>query len=70
MAVTILVVEDEHAIQELIALNLKKAGHIVLCADDAEQARKMVNNVLPDLILLDWMLPDTSGGVATKKEAG
>ncbi|QOJ23956.1 MAG: phosphate regulon transcriptional regulator PhoB [Gammaproteobacteria bacterium] len=61
MAVTILVVEDEHAIQELIALNLKKAGHIVLCADDAEQARKMVNNVLPDLVLLDWMLPDISG---------
>ncbi|MBV6447952.1 phosphate regulon transcriptional regulator PhoB [Nitrosomonas sp.] len=61
MAVTILVVEDEHAIQELIALNLKKAGHMVLCADDAEQARKMINNVLPDLVLLDWMLPDISG---------
>ncbi|MBS0424726.1 MAG: phosphate regulon transcriptional regulator PhoB [Proteobacteria bacterium] len=61
MAVTILVVEDEHAIQELIALNLKKAGHIVLCADDAEQARKMINNALPDLVLLDWMLPDISG---------
>ncbi len=61
MAVTILVVEDEHAIQELIALNLKKAGHMVLCADDAGQARKMINNVLPDLVLLDWMLPDISG---------
>ena len=61
MAVTILVVEDEHAIQELIALNLKKAGHVVFCADDAEQARKIINNVLPDLVLLDWMLPDISG---------
>jgi two-component system phosphate regulon response regulator PhoB len=61
MAVTILVVEDELAIQELISLNLKRAGHMVLCADNAEQAQKMVNNVLPDLVLLDWMLPDMSG---------
>ena len=61
MAVTILIVEDELAIQELIALNLKRAGHMVLCADSAEQAKKMVNNVLPDLVLLDWMLPDMSG---------
>lgn len=67
MAVTILVVEDELAIQELIALNLKKAGHIVLCASDAEQAKKMVNNVLPDLVLLDWMLPDMSGLEFAKK---
>jgi len=61
MTVTILVVEDEPAIQELIALNLKKAGHMVLCADNAEHARKMINNILPDLVLLDWMLPDMSG---------
>ncbi len=61
MAVTILIVEDELAIQELIALNLKRAGHMVLCAASAEQANKMVSNVLPDLVLLDWMLPDMSG---------
>ncbi|MBL0010036.1 MAG: phosphate regulon transcriptional regulator PhoB [Nitrosomonas sp.] len=61
MAVTILIVEDELAIQELISINLKRAGHMVLCAESAEQARKMVNNVLPDLVLLDWMLPDMSG---------
>lgn len=61
MTVTILVVEDEAAIQELIAFNLKKAGHMVLCADNAEHARKMINNVLPDLVLLDWMLPDMNG---------
>ena len=61
MAVTILVVEDEPAIQELIAINLKRAGHMVLCADSAEQAKLMINNVLPDLVLLDWMLPDTTG---------
>lgn len=61
MTATILVVEDELAIQELIALNLKKAGHLVLCAESVEQAVKMSNSVLPDLVLLDWMLPDMSG---------
>ncbi len=61
MSVTILVVEDEPAIQELISYNLKKNGHVPLCAFDAEQAITMVNNVLPDLVLLDWMLPSMSG---------
>ena len=61
MSVTILVVEDEPAIQELISYNLKKNGHVPLCAYDAEQAITMVNNVLPDLVLLDWMLPNMSG---------
>ncbi|MBY0498223.1 MAG: phosphate regulon transcriptional regulator PhoB [Nitrosomonas sp.] len=61
MAVTILIVEDELAIQELIALNLKKAGHMVLCAGDATHAKLLINNVLPDLVLLDWMLPDITG---------
>jgi len=61
MAATILVVEDEPAIQELIAYNLRQAGHTVLCADSAEQAMAMVNDALPDLLLLDWMLPGMSG---------
>lgn len=34
---------------------------MVLCADNAEQAKQLINNVLPDLVLLDWMLPDTTG---------
>jgi two-component system phosphate regulon response regulator PhoB len=61
MGATILVVEDEPAIQELIAYNLKQAGHQPLRADNAEQALNLVANALPDLILLDWMLPGLSG---------
>ena len=61
MAATILVVEDEPAIQELIAYNLKQAGHQALRADNAEQALNLVSNALPDLVLLDWMLPGLSG---------
>lgn len=61
MAAKILVVEDEPAIQELIAFNLKSAGYEVLRADNAEQAMQMINEMLPDLVLLDWMLPNMSG---------
>jgi len=61
MPATILVVEDEPAIQELIAYNLKQAGHQPLRADSAEQALNLVRTALPDLVLLDWMLPGQSG---------
>jgi two-component system, OmpR family, phosphate regulon response regulator PhoB len=61
MAATILVVEDEPAIQTLIAVNLKRAGHDVVGALDAESAQRHINEALPDLILLDWMLPGMSG---------
>ena len=67
MSATILVVEDEPAIQELIAYNLKEAGHKPLCASSAEEAFRLVTSALPDLILLDWMLPGASGiGVAKR----
>ena len=61
MAATILVVEDEPAIQELIAYNLELAGHRARRAQNAEQALEMVRTELPDLVLLDWMLPGMSG---------
>jgi two-component system phosphate regulon response regulator PhoB len=61
MPATVLVVEDEPAIQELIAYNLKQAGHQPLRADNAEQAMRLVQDALPDLVLLDWMLPGLSG---------
>jgi two-component system phosphate regulon response regulator PhoB len=55
------VVEDELAIQELIAINLQHAGHDVARASDAPAALEMVRNALPDLIVLDWMLPGMTG---------
>ena len=57
----ILVVEDEPAIAELLAINLRHAGHEVSVAANAEQALAAVDRVLPDLVLLDWMLPGQSG---------
>jgi two-component system phosphate regulon response regulator PhoB len=57
----ILVVEDEPAIQELIAVNLEHAGHTVLRAASVPQAEEHVRNALPDLVLLDCMLPGLSG---------
>jgi len=67
MSSTILVVEDEPAIQELIAVNLSFAGHKVLRAFDSEQAETLINAELPDLILLDWMLPGQSGLALARK---
>ena len=61
MPATVLVIEDEPAIQELIAYNLKQAGHQALRADNAEQAMRLVQDALPDLVLLDWMLPGPPG---------
>lgn len=61
MMSSVLVVEDESAIAELIAINLRHAGFDVRVAGDAEAAAREVDRVLPDLVLLDWMLPGQSG---------
>lgn len=58
---SVLVVEDESAIAELIAINLRHAGHDVTVASTAEQALHAIGGALPDLVLLDWMLPGESG---------
>jgi two-component system phosphate regulon response regulator PhoB len=57
----ILVVEDESAIAELIAINLRHAGFDVVIAATASHAQAEVDSVLPDLVILDWMLPGQSG---------
>jgi two-component system phosphate regulon response regulator PhoB len=57
----VLVVEDESAIAELISINLRHAGFEVTIAGSATQAQYEVDRVLPDLVVLDWMLPGQSG---------
>jgi two-component system, OmpR family, phosphate regulon response regulator PhoB len=61
MSASILVVEDEPAIQELLRVNLEDAGFSVHAVADAESAHAQIRCALPDLILLDWMLPGQSG---------
>ena len=61
MPASILVVEDEPAIRDLLAVNLRHGGYKTLQASDAGSARRQIDDELPDLILLDWMLPDQSG---------
>jgi two-component system phosphate regulon response regulator PhoB len=61
MAATVLVVEDEPAIQELISYNLQQAGHQAMRAASAEDALNIMRHALPDLVLVDWMLPGISG---------
>jgi two-component system phosphate regulon response regulator PhoB len=67
MSAKILIVEDEPAIQELLAFNVMQAGFLALRADDADSAWQQIRDTLPDLILLDWMLPNTSGVVLAKQ---
>ncbi len=70
MPANILVVEDEPAIQELLALNLTQAGHNPIRALSVEQAQMLIRETLPDLILLDWMLPGMSGIEFARKLKG
>ena len=66
----VLVVEDEMAIAELIALNLRHAGFEVTVVDNGEDAQTQIDKVMPDLVLLDWMLPGQSGLTLAKRWRG
>jgi two-component system phosphate regulon response regulator PhoB len=57
----ILIVEDEKPIREMIAFGLRRAGFDVLEAEDCKAARARIADKRPDLLLVDWMLPDMSG---------
>jgi two-component system phosphate regulon response regulator PhoB len=63
----VLIVEDEPAIAELIAVNLRHNGFQPIWAMDAVTAQKELDEILPDVILLDWMLPGESGLALAKK---
>ena len=67
MAPVVLVVEDEPAIQELIAVNLARNGHTVRRSANAREAYDSVAEALPDVILLDWMLPDGTGPALARR---
>ncbi len=57
----ILIVEDEKAIRDMIAFGLRRAGYEVSEAEDCRSARAQIVDSRPDLLLIDWMLPDMSG---------
>jgi two-component system phosphate regulon response regulator PhoB len=63
----ILIVEDEPSIAELIAVNLRHNGLSPVWAEDGDAAQREIDTVLPDAILLDWMLPGQSGLVLARK---
>jgi two-component system, OmpR family, phosphate regulon response regulator PhoB len=63
----VLIVEDEPAIAELIAINLRHHGFEPIISGDGEQAQRELDAVLPDVILLDWMLPGASGVSLARK---
>ena len=67
MSEKILIVEDEPSIQELLAFNVTQAGFRAMCAGDADSAWEQIRSNVPDLILLDWMLPNTSGLILAKQ---
>lgn len=70
MTAKVLVVEDEPAIVELLKVNLIDAGFEVECVLDAEMAQSRISESLPDLLLLDWMLPGQSGLAFAKQLRG
>ena len=61
MPSAVLIVEDEEPILELIAVNLEHAGQVPLRARSVEEAERQIDKALPDVVLLDWMLPGESG---------
>lgn len=58
---TVLIVEYESAIREMVVFSLNRAGFATLEAADCGAARRAIADRIPDLILLDWKLPDVSG---------
>ncbi len=66
----VLIVEDEPSIAELISVNLRHNGFAPVWAEDGAAAQRELDAVLPDAILLDWMLPGQSGLALARKWRG
>lgn len=66
-AKTILVVEDEIAIRDMLVFNLHRAGYVVRPAANGREAREAIVDRHPDVVLMDWMLPDISGLELTRQ---
>jgi two-component system phosphate regulon response regulator PhoB len=66
----ILIVEDEPAIAELIAVNLRHNGMAPVWAEDGDSAQREIDAILPDAILLDWMLPGQTGVALARRWRG
>ena len=64
---TILTVEDEPAISDILRVNLSFAGYDVISANNVIQAESLIKTIIPGLIILDWMLPGTSGPTFAKR---
>jgi two-component system, OmpR family, phosphate regulon response regulator PhoB len=58
---TVLVVEDDHDIRDMLVFSLEKAGFAVVDVEDAETAMNKLESILPDIMLVDWMLPGMDG---------
>jgi two-component system, OmpR family, phosphate regulon response regulator PhoB len=67
MPSSVLIVEDEDPILELIAVNLEHAGQVPWRARTVEEAESQISKALPDVVLLDWMLPGESGAAFTRR---
>ena len=64
---TILTIEDEPAISDILRVNLNFAGYDVISSNNVIQAESVIRTIIPGLIILDWMLPGTSGPTFTKR---
>jgi len=64
---TVLVVEDEQPIRDMLEFNLDRAGYCVRLAGSGSEARAAIADAYPDVILMDWMLPDISGLELTRQ---
>src|ERR1700752_3369011 len=67
---TILIVEDEPEVQHLLAVNLQHAGYRALRASSVPEAESLLRGTLPNLVLLDWILPQTLGITFSRRLRG